>query len=553
MKVVQRFAGFCCVLSVSLTGCNDSSTPEEPPPPSSFESTYAGLQSRLFEGQGCTETACHGSGGSGGLVLTADVSYEQLVEAPSAGSNLPRVEPGDRTRSYLYFKLLAAIEPDTTDINGGAMPTGRDPIPTELLEALRLWIYTGAPREGTIAGTAELLGAELPPVTPVTIPALPAPDPQDGFQLEMPQWLIPAGSEREVCFAAYYDVRDQVPDEYKDETGEFGFIGAERLRQDPQSHHLILNRSRVAIEDVHDEAFGPWTCRGGENEGETCEPLDLASCGTGHCTTEPIDGFACVGYGPGPREGGRPSYPIGGAQKAQDFDQLPDGVYRPLPLHGILLWNSHAFNLTTEDHFMNGRINYLYARNQQHRARTLFGAGAANIFLPNTAPFEREEICGEVLMQRGASLFALSSHTHKRGEHFTISHPDGTLLYENFIFNDPTRRRYDPPIVFDAEDDADRTLRYCAVYNNGVGPNGEPDPETVTRYSRLPDSVHIPGVPGICRPVACVAGKVGEACSGPRLVRCLPHHRRRKHRKRDVPPARRVLFRERRLRAKGRR
>ena len=84
-------------------------------------------------------------------------------------------------------------------------------------------------------------------------------------------------------------------------------------------------------------------------------------------------------------------------------------------------------------------------------------------------------------MPIGARLFSLSSHTHQRGERFTVHHPDGTLLYENTIFNDPLRQQFDPPLLFDDPDDAARTLTYCGLYNNGVGPDGEPDPETVTR------------------------------------------------------------------------
>ena len=210
----------------------------------------------------------------------------------------------------------------------------------------------------------------------------------------------------------------------------------------------------------------------------------------------------------------RPFFPIGGAQKAQNYNELPEGVYRRIPLRGILLWNSHAFNLTEEDHLMNGRLNFLYARDAEHRALGLFRRAVPNIFKPNTPPFEREEICANMRLPQGAHLFTLSSHTHQRGERFTIFHPNGELLYENYIFNDPLRKRFDPPLVFDSEDAAERTLRYCAVYNNGVTADGEPDPETVTRYSRLPESVFIPGVPGACTPVACASGQIGAPCAG---------------------------------------
>ena len=68
-------------------------------------------------------------------------------------------------------------------------------------------------------------------------------------------------------------------------------------------------------------------------------------------------------------------------------------------------------------------------------------------------------------------------------------------------------QEYDPPLAFDSPDPAQRTLRYCATYNNGVDGDGAPDPSTVTRASQMPDRAR-------CTPVACTAGKVGAACSG---------------------------------------
>ena len=480
----------------------------------SYLSTFEALQAKLFEGQGCTEEACHGSASAGGLKLTADVSYAQLIEIPSEGSALSRVEPGDRERSYLYQKLLAALEPDTVQVAGSAMPIGRAPIPQPLLDALRLWIYAGAPEEGTVLGTAELLDLTLPPPQPLTITPLSAPDPAEGFQLTMPSWMLPGESEREVCFVSYFDVRDQVPDEMKDETGEYAYIGIEELRQDPQSHHLILNMSRVPVEEINHPDFGAWTCHGGPRAGEVCDPLESGVCGEGQCATEAKDGFACIGYGPPVTGGGRPFFPIGGAQKAQNYNELPEGVYRRIPLQGILMWNSHAFNLTSEEHLMNGRLNFLYAENPQYASNGLFLRATSNIFKPRTPPFEREEVCATITLLQGTHLFTLSSHTHQRGERFTIFDPNGDLIYENMIYNDPLRKKFDPPLIFDSEIEEERTLRYCAVYNNGVTPEGDPDPETVTRYSRLPDSVFIDGVPGECQPIACASGEIGSPCAG---------------------------------------
>ena len=164
---------------------------------------------------------------------------------------------------------------------------------------------------------------------------------------------------------------------------------------------------------------------------------------------------------------------------------------------------------------MNGRLNFMFSKNPVHPSSGLIRKSTPNIFNVSTPPFEKLEICAELTLDRGTRLFSLSSHTHKRGERFQIFHPDGRMLYENFLYNDPTDKTFSPPLEFDSAEAEDRTLRYCAIFNNGVSSDGSPDIETVTRYSRMPDSVHIPGVPGACYPTACVAGKIGAECSGP--------------------------------------
>ena len=124
-------------------------------------STYEALQDKIFEAQGCTVQACHDADTPAGrLDLTAGVSYEQLLEVPSANFDLVRVAPGDDAQSYLFRKLVAASDSDAFEIEASPMPLGARPIPAPLLEALRLWILAGAPREGTVEGTAELLELE---------------------------------------------------------------------------------------------------------------------------------------------------------------------------------------------------------------------------------------------------------------------------------------------------------------------------------------------------------------------------------------------------------
>ncbi|MEW6269902.1 MAG: hypothetical protein AB1689_11470 [Thermodesulfobacteriota bacterium] len=479
----------------------------------SFASTFEAIQKVIFEKRGCTQQVCHGSAASGALELSPAVAYQNLLDAPALGSPLRRVVPGDNDRSYLWLKLAASTRPGTVEIGGAPMPLGLPPLTENELEAVRLWIYAGAPETGTVIGTEGLLDACLPEPEPITIKPLEPPPPGEGVQLVMPPWLLPADSEHEVCFASYYDLTEQVPERYRDPSGQFFRFSASELRQDPQSHHLILNYSRVPVESIHDPAFGAWTCKGGERAGQACEPTDGTSCGGGLCATEYRDGFTCTGFGP-PVQGGISSFQIGGAQQAQQTTEYVNGVFAQIPLKGILYWNSHAFNLTKSDHAMNARLNYWFAEpeEQVHPVRGIFDVG--RIFSANAEPFTTQTLCHDHVLPRGARLFGLSSHTHQRGKHFTVDLPDGSRIYESFVYNDPVSERFDPPLEFDSADAAERTLRYCSLYNNGVKEDGSPDPETVTRFSRLPASVFIPGVPGRCSPVACAEGKVGAPCDG---------------------------------------
>jgi len=179
-------------------------------------------------------------------------------------------------------------------------------------------------------------------------------------------------------------------------------------------------------------------------------------------------------------------------------------------MKGVLYWNTHAFNLTAEDTVMNGRLNYLFAENQTYPISSIFNA--SRIFAANAAPFTEQTVCNDHVMARGSRLFEVTSHTHKHGKHFTVDLSDGSRIYESFVYNDPVRQKYDPPLAFDSPNVADRTLRYCSLYNNGVNPDGSPDPEFVTRASRVPASAS--QTIGRCKPIACVAGKIGAACDG---------------------------------------
>jgi hypothetical protein len=163
--------------------------------------------------------------------------------------------------------------------------------------------------------------------------------------------------------------------------------------------------------------------------------------------------------------------------------------------------------LTTEPHRMNARINFMFASVQQYPLQRIPTDLTSLTLAAGTQPFTTRTVCNDYVIPQGARLIELTSHTHKRGKHFFADGPDGTRLYENFIYSDPVYQRFEPPLEFDSAEPAARTIHYCGLFNNGVAEDGSPDPETVTRASRMSDRAS-------CQPVACASGRIGAPCNG---------------------------------------
>ena len=92
-------------------------------------------------------------------------------------------------------------------------------------------------------------------------------------------------------------------------------------------------------------------------------------------------------------------------------------------------------------------------------------------------------VCESGDAPRNSDLYTLTSHTHQRGSNFTVDVPNGTRIYTSARYSDPVVKIFDPPLRFVAESEADRTLRHCTDFNNGVVANGTPEDGTPTSTS----------------------------------------------------------------------
>ena len=148
MKWVFICAGFvCCVFFFGCAG-DGRGLDENGNPigsgggglPVAFEPTYTNIQNNVFSAI-CIE--CHaGAIAPEGLRLDAQNAYDNLVGVRSVEqSNLFRVAPGSPDSSYIIHKLEGG-----PNITGGQMPLNRPPLSQETINAIRVWISQGAPR-----------------------------------------------------------------------------------------------------------------------------------------------------------------------------------------------------------------------------------------------------------------------------------------------------------------------------------------------------------------------------------------------------------------------
>ena len=484
-----------------------------------FDSTFEAIQATVFEQAGCANSLCHGEAKQGELDLRPLVAYDNLVGVRAKGSSLNLVAPRKSSDSYLYQKLYAKNFPGIYAIDGAPMPSAGEGISLGQLHAIFLWIEAGAPKEGSIGDTKgqgerqleNLLGVCLPEPDAINVLPLAPPPPTKGLQFAMPEHDAPAEAETEICFAVYEDFRDQIPPEYMSADREIFYAKSEERREDPFTHHNVLFYSSATVDQIHDPSYGEWTCIGGDHAGASCEPTAQNACGAGKCRSEISTSVACRGYGPTPPiidegEAPRDDALTGGGLLPLRSSIEKDGFYEEFPTHGIFYWNSHAFNLTTQDALHHVWHNFDFAEDRRFRAERI--NDAKNIFAAvGTLPFDKKTVCREFIYDQFDGLLLLGSHTHKRGEHFYIN-LDGEIIYETFSYDEPAEIIYDPAIVFNSPDPAERTVEYCSTYNNGVNADGSPNIDTVTRASQRPPNARA------CNPTACVAGNIGAACDG---------------------------------------
>jgi hypothetical protein len=391
----------------------------------------------------------------------------------------------------------------------------------------------------TVTLTPTEAGTATP--TPTGIRIQPPP-PGTGVVLSIPRLAVPPFTERQACFATYYDFTDQVPAQFRISGGTAFAYDVLRIQHDAELQRVI-GRVYTGAATPDNPLWGGFSCVGGAHDGEPCDPLDLGFCGSDAlCATAPFETVNCIGFGPGDTNTDA-RFVI--SQGGTGIDQeLPAGVYGQLPLKGIVLWDVLALNRTSVAVDVGGATAFTFAapEEQLHALEEVFDT--SRFFDVDVLPFEIEEICQHYTLPRGARLFELRSFLTRFGKRYRVFRgafvcaggsaegapcspfgsdfgspqcPGGTcmgpgdpaenLLYTNLVFDEPFIGHFDPPLVFDSELADARTLTYCVLYDNGFI-----DPQEVKRRTTSPPPPL--GLPSCSVPTHCTEGNVGSPCSG---------------------------------------
>ncbi len=535
---------------------------------------------------------------------------------------MKRVDPGSWQTSLLYQKVanaaaLEAGDPVPYPAAGTAMPPFGSALLPEHLDGLKEWILMGALETGVVEGTAQLFGACLPEPTPGKIARPDPPEPTEGFQLLQTPWDLPQTSENEICIATWYDLREVAPDDARipcpeafrprkgcstdnavectehtecqtaeapdakcvpvknttNPTNECVAWHIQDLVQDPQSHHSIVHiyTGSAALEDPD---WGEWTNKyqlsdplRATHQGTPCDPTAIPEGQVQNetCSADPVVSIGCIGYGPEDfaniatllGDGGNAPQVVASQQTRYQLD-LADGAYSILPIQGVMVFNSHAFNTTPTDTTMDQYMNIEYAKveDQLYPTQQIFDANS--IFSQYVPPFEKREYCRTYTIPQHGRLFQLSSHTHRFGVRWRTWFPPnepclpgcppaivnfgcewnanlplcedllpeygtdafdvavGPPDYVSTRYNDPLNLDLSPPLAYDSPNVEDRTFLYCAQYDNG---STETSPPVKRRSTSPPPPFGLPpevaGGPCLAQNTYCVDGPdQGEACFG---------------------------------------
>ena len=363
---------------------------------SSFEQVAA-----IFDAN-CNSSCHNGAGPGESLNLqTADLSdlYNELVNAtpvnPSAaGKGYKLIDPGHPLNSYLLRKVAfeewdAAYDLEIAD--GNSMPDGQPHISKEDAELVRQWIIRGAPQSGNVVDT-DIIHDYYNVNGMARMEPLPAPAPEDGFQIHFGPIFLDAGEETE------YYLKHRL---YNEE--EQKVIRLDDVFND-ESHHFLLFEFTNGSQSLEPDGLRPVTNQNAFQDAE---------------------------------------YVVGWVDS--DSTILPEGTAYYFPENAVLDLNYHLINYASNgDSILAAEVyvnclvdNDSEGLQQMHSDLLIYPV--FQFFIPNDGnPHVFTDAVYETSSEDTVNIWMLSTHTHKYGTDYDIfkrtpGGEKGEQLYEGFF------------------------------------------------------------------------------------------------------------------------
>ena len=410
----MRFrATLTCALAATFAACGGDGAGTNQPPNAS--GTFAQLQTSVLT-PSCAVSGCHvgsSAAASGNLVLSADVAYDNLVNArpdnlAAQRDGLKRVTPFKPDSSLLFQKVVLALAAHNGEY-GNVMPVGTQALPQGQVDFIRRWIEAGAPRDGSVAD-ATLLTNKTPQSASAFLPLSPPPGGQ-GIQVKVDSFGVRPNFERELFV---YRALGNTSDIY---------VNRIQTSMRPLSHHFLL----YAV----DQTMAPgWPCTPPLNTVRDIRNAD------GSMNLLNMIPMACHVF-------------IGGSMNQTSDYVFPTGVALRLPASMSIDMNVHYVNRTTAEIPGEAYANlYTVPLTQVQKVAHTLNMSNTSFSLPAGKETTVEKT---FTVSQQTTVFMLTSHMHMLGKRFQIKivggARDGELVYENTDWEHPQSISFAQPIV----------------------------------------------------------------------------------------------------------
>jgi len=421
------FAISLFIVGSFIAGC--SSEPIDPMIAES-DSSYGVIQSQIWD-KNCT--SCHQEGTSAAkqsnLILTADASYEQLVDvlphnAAALEDGLVRVGTEGLKSiydSYLWEKVnwpdYAHYYDDHPDY-GALMPQGGQALTNGELRFISEWIIAGAPNEGDVVDRSLLDDTDRFEVPSGEFARLEPPT--QGLQLNVGPFDIQPGTEREFLFFKELNNDEDI------------YINRLEVTMREGSHHFILYDYPLGNRPTENEYRDYYTESGGFNAFTALSVLNQR-------------------------------YVAGTQLKDTDYS-FPEGVALRIPADAGFDLNSHYVNRTDEVRSGEVSVNLhtIPKGEVKHVAENIFES-YQDFSLPANEETTIERVS---TFNERMHVFQLTSHAHQFMTEFEIyiegGDRDGELIFYTNDWEHPPLLTFDPPITLEPGEG----LRSRATYDN---------------------------------------------------------------------------------------